>query len=157
MAAVSSASPVHDLASVSAVREFLQRAIALYRDVLALHHDGDRSITEDGPSAPDELLSAHATQLRDSIQALKFVLPAAVGHDMPHPLTTVPGACYKVGQDLLLHLCKVSSQDHEAQPKPTIDAITFRDIWPIRDVAMLGTRLQELSQRFHDDIDPTFE
>ncbi|KAM0246712.1 hypothetical protein ACHAQJ_010110 [Trichoderma viride] len=157
MAAVSSVSPVHDPDSASAVCEFLNCAIALYRDVLALHHDGDDSIPEDGPCAPDELLGAHATQLSDSVRALESVQPVAVGHDTPHPLTTVPGACYKVGRDLLLHLCRVTSQDHEAQPKPAIDKIGFRDIWPIHDVATLGIRLQELSQRFHDDIDATFE
>ncbi|KAH8126888.1 hypothetical protein LI328DRAFT_151555 [Trichoderma asperelloides] len=71
---------------------------------------------------------------------------------MPHPLTTVPGACCKVGQDLVLHLDRATSPDYKVQPEPS-----FRDLWPARDVAALGTRLQHLSQQFRDDIDPTFE
>ncbi|KAL7785865.1 hypothetical protein V8C37DRAFT_393291 [Trichoderma ceciliae] len=158
MAAVSSASPVHDSDSVSAVCEFLQRAIALYRDLLALHPDDDHSIPGDSPSAPDQLLSAHAAQLRDSMRALESVQQVVVGSDMPHPLTTMPGACYKVGQDLVWHLDRIIiSQDHEQQPKPVIDKSNFRDMWPIRGIATLGTRLQELSQRFQHDLDPTFE
>lgn len=152
MAAVSSTPRVHDPDSAAAVREFLQGAVALYRDVLALYHDGDASIAEGSPSLPDELLSAHHTRLRDSVQALASVHPVVAAPDMPHPMAAVPGACYKVGQDLVLHLDRAISPDHKPQPKPS-----FRDVWPARDVAALGTRLQHLSQQFHDDIDPTFE
>lgn len=152
MAAVSSTSRVHDVESVAAVREFLEAAVALYRDVLALYHDGDDS---GGGSAvmPDDLLSAHHARLRDSVQALAGVQPVPVA-DMPHPLTTVPGACYKVGQDLVLHLDRAISPNHESQSQP---GSSFRDLWPARDVAALGVRLQHLSQQFHDDIDHTFE
>ncbi|PNP39705.1 hypothetical protein TGAMA5MH_08376 [Trichoderma gamsii] len=152
MAAVSSTSRVHDVESVAAVREFLQAAVALYRDVLALYHDGDAS-GEGSAVMPDDLLSAHHARLRDSVQALASVQPVAVA-DMPHPLTTVPGACYKVGQDLILHLDRAISPNHESQSQP---GSSFRDLWPARDVAALGARLQHLSQQFHDDIDHTFE
>lgn len=151
MAAVSSSSRVHDPDSVAAVREFLQGAVALYRDVLAVYHDGDVSSGEGSAALPDELLSAHHARLRDSVQALTSVQPV-VAPDMPHPLTTVPGACCKVGQDLVLHLDRAISPDHKSQP-----GSSFRDLWPARDVAALGARLQHLSQQFHDDIDHTFE
>lgn len=152
MAAVSSTSRVHDLDSVAAVREFLQGAVALYRDVLALYHDGDAIVPDGSPSLSDELLRAHHTRLRDAVQALTSAQPVVASPDVPHPLTTVPGACYKVGQDLVLHLDRVISPDHNPQPESS-----FRDLWPARDVAALGTRLQHLSQQFHDDIDPAFE
>lgn len=146
MAAVSPASPVND---ASAVRAFLQRAVALYRDVLALHGDDDRSIPEDGAPLPDDLLSAHTAQLGDAISMLKALQPVAAASDVPHPLSTVPGACYKVGQDLVLHLDRVVGRNH--------DRAAFCDAWPIRDVAALGMRLQELSRRFHDETDSSFE
>lgn len=150
MAAVSSTSRVHDLDAVAAVREFLQAAVALYRDVLAVYHDGDDS----SAVLPDELLSAHHARLRDSVQALASVQPVVVAPDMPHPLITVPGACCKVGQDLVLHLDRAISPDRKSQSQP---GSGFRDLWPARDVAALGTRLQHLSQQFHDDIDDTYE
>ncbi|KAL7897359.1 hypothetical protein HDV63DRAFT_392842 [Trichoderma sp. SZMC 28014] len=140
MAAVSSPR-VHDPDSVAAVREFLQAAVALYREVLAVYHDGDAS--EGSAVLPDQLLSAHHARLTDSVQALTSV--------QPHPLTTVPGACCKVGQDLVLHLDRAISPDYKSQPGSS------RDLWPARDVAALGTRLQHLSQQFHDDIDHAFE
>lgn len=153
MAAVSSTSRVHDLDAVAAVREFLQAAVALYRDVLALYHDGDAS-GEDGAVLPDEVLSAHHARLRGSVQALTSVQPIIAAPDVPHPLTTVPGACCKVGQDLVLHLDRAISPDRKSQSQP---GSGFRDLWPARDVAALGTRLQHLSQQFHDDIDDTYE
>lgn len=152
MAAVSSTSRVHDLDSVAAVREFLQGAVALYRDVLAVYHDGDASSAKGSSALPDQLLSAHHARLRDSVQALSSVQPVGAAPDMPHPLTTVPGVCCKVGQDLVLHLDRAISPDHDSQP-----GSNFRDLWPARDVAALGTRLQHLSQQFHDEIDHTFE
>lgn len=152
MAAVSSTSRVHDPDAVAAVREFLQAAVALYRDVLALYHDGDAS-SEGSADLPDDLLSAHHARLRDSVKALTSVQPVAAA-DVPHPLTTVPGACYKVGQDLVLHLDRAISPDLEPQSQP---GSSFRDLWPARDVAALGTRLQHLSQQFHDNIDHTYE
>lgn len=151
MAAVSSF-PVLDPDSASAVRGFLQRAVALYHDVLALHGDadGDDSIPEDGASVPDQRLGAHAAHIGDSLSALKSVHHVAAGVDAPHPLSTLPGACYKIGQDLMLHLGRsVNTHDHESQTK-------FGDVWSVRDIATLGARLEELSQRFHDDVDSTF-
>ncbi|KAL6699497.1 hypothetical protein J3F84DRAFT_404549 [Trichoderma pleuroticola] len=151
MAAVSSF-PVLDPDSASAVRGFLQRAIALYHDVLALHGDADAddSILDDGDSSPDQRLGAHAALIGDSLSALKSVQLVAAGVDAPRPLSTLPGACYKIGQDLMLHFDKsANTQDHESQTK-------FGDVWSIRDIATLGARLQELSQRFHDDVDSTF-
>ncbi|QYT05195.1 hypothetical protein H0G86_012089 [Trichoderma simmonsii] len=154
MAAVSSSVPVldPDSASASAVRGFLQRAIALYHDVLALHGDGDGddSIPDESASSPDQRLGSHAALIGDSLSALKSVHHVAAGVDAPLPLSTLPGACYKIGQDLMLHFDKsANTQDHESQTK-------FGDVWSIRDIATLGARLQELSQRFHDDVDSTF-
>lgn len=152
MAAVSSIPVLDpDSASASAVRGFLQRAIALYHDVLALHGDadGDDSIPDESASSPDQRLGAHAAHIGDSLSALKSVHHVAAGV-APHPLSTLPGACYKIGQDLMLHFDKsANTQDHES---PT----QFGDVWSIRDIAALGARLQELSQRFHDDVDSTF-
>lgn len=151
MAAVSSI-PVLDPDSASAVRDFLQRAVALYHDVLALHGDGDGddSIPDESASSPDQRLGAHAALIGDSLSALKSVHHVAAGVDAPHPLSTLPGTCYKIGQDLMLHFDKsANTQDHESQTK-------FGDVWSIRDIATLGARLQELSQRFHDDVDSTF-
>ncbi|UKZ61549.1 uncharacterized protein TrAtP1_002810 [Trichoderma atroviride] len=150
MAAVSS-SRVRDPDAVAAVREFLQGAVALYRDVLAVYHDGDTSGAESSAVLPGEVLSAHHARLRDSVQALASVQPVAAP-DVPHPLTTVPGACCKVGQDLVLHLDRAISPGHKSQP-----GSSFRDMWPARDVAALGNRLQHLSQQFHDDVDHTYE
>jgi hypothetical protein len=154
MAAVSSTSPVHDPDSVVAVRDFLQSAVALYRDVLAVYHDGDASSAEGPLGLSDDLLSAHHARLRDSVQALARVQPVVVAPDLPHPLTTVPGACYKVAQDLVLHLDRAISPAHAPQSQP---ASSYRDIWPTRDVAALGARLQHLSQQFHDEFDHTYE
>ncbi|KAL7918553.1 hypothetical protein ACQKWADRAFT_303800 [Trichoderma austrokoningii] len=144
MAAVSSTC-VRDADSL-AVREILQAAVALYRDVLALYHDGDAS-SEGGSGLPDELLSNHHARLRESVQALTSIQPVVAASDVPHTLTIMP-ACRKVGQDLVLHLDRAISSDHES---------SFRDIWPARDVAALGARLQHLHQQFHDDVDDTFE
>lgn len=154
MAAVSSSIPVLDPDSASAVRGFLQRAIALYHDVLALHGDGDGdgddSVPDESASSPDQHLGAHAALIGDSLSALKSVHHVAAGVDAPHPLSTLPGACYKIGQDLMLHFDKsANTQDYESQTK-------FADVWSIRDIATLGARLQELGQRFHDDVDSTF-
>lgn len=150
MAAVSSL-PVLDPDSASAVRGFLQRAIALYHDVLALHGDadGDDSILDESASSPNQRLGAHAARIGDSLSALKSVCHVVAGVDAPHPLSTLPGACYKIGQDLMLHFDKsATAQDHDSQ-------IKLDDVWSIRDIATLGARLQELSQRFHDDVDST--
>lgn len=153
MAAVSSIPVLDpDSASATAVRGFLQRAIALYHDVLALHGDadGDDSIPGESASSPDQRLGANAVHIGDSLSALKSVHHVVAGVDAPHPLSTVPGACYKIGQDLMLHLDQnANTQDRESQTQ-------FGDVWSIRDIATLGARLQELSQRFHDDVDSTF-
>ncbi|KAH6609937.1 hypothetical protein Trco_003283 [Trichoderma cornu-damae] len=157
MAAARSSSPVQEPDSASAIREFLRRAVALYGALLELHrHDGDRhSVQKEGPSVSDELLRAHAAQLGDSVRALKSAQAAAVGSDVPHPLTTVRDACCKVGQDLVLHIDRITGPEHESQqPEPAIDSPKLGNIWPIRDIAALGTRLQELSRRLHDGIDP---
>lgn len=152
MAAVSLSVRDPDSATASAVRGFLQCAVALYQDVLALHGDGDGddSIMGDAHSSPDQRLGAHTALIRDSLSALNSVQLVAAGVDAPHPLSTLPGACSKVGQDLMLHLDKTATDDHESQTQ-------FGDIWSIRDIATLGARLQELSQRFHDDVDSTFQ
>ncbi|TFB02764.1 hypothetical protein CCMA1212_005505 [Trichoderma ghanense] len=162
MAAVSSSSAGDDSASASvsssAVCGFLQCATALYQDVFALHHDADGDDHGDdyakgGPSTAGERLAAHAGPLGDSLKALKAAQPGPDGVDV-HPLSTLPGACFKVAQDLMLHLDIISGQ---LQSKAALDGISFRDLWSLRDVAALGTRLQELSQKFHDDVDNTFE
>lgn len=162
MAAVSSSSVGDDSASASvassAVCGFLQCATALYQDVFALHHDADGDDRGDdyakgGPSTACERLAAHAGPLGDSLKALKAAQPGPDGVDV-HPLSTLPGACFKVAQDLMLHLDLISGQ---LQSKAPLDGISFRDLWSLRDVAALGTRLQELSQKFHDDVDRTFE
>ncbi|KAL7931580.1 hypothetical protein V8C35DRAFT_112426 [Trichoderma chlorosporum] len=158
MAAVSLSVRDSDSASASAVRGFLQRAIALYRDVLALHGDGDGDgdgdvyALDDGSPSPAQRLGAHAALIGDSLSALKSVQLIAAGADAdaPHPLTTLPGACSKVSQDLMLHLDRTATITHDSQAN-------FGDVWSVRDIAALGARLQELSQRFHDDVDSTFE
>jgi hypothetical protein len=156
MAAVSSPPVSGD--SAAAVRGFLQCAIALYQDVFALHHDADGdeqndSSTTDGPSTAGQRLAVHAAALGDSLEALRAVQPGPDEVDA-HPLSTLPGACFKVAQDLMLHLDRVTG---ELQSNAAFDAISLRDLWSLRDVAALGTRLQALSKKFHDDVDNTFE
>ncbi|KAL6863709.1 hypothetical protein J3F83DRAFT_745339 [Trichoderma novae-zelandiae] len=165
MAAVSS-SPIGDesaSASASAVCGFLQCALALYQDVFALLHDadgddhgvgdGDASDSKGGPSTAGQRLAAHAGPLGDSLDALRAVRIVVDGVDT-HPLGTLPGACFKVAQDLMLHLDRIAG---ELQSKTAVDGNDLRDLWSIRDVAALGTRIQELSQRFRDDVDSTYE
>ncbi|KAL6887237.1 hypothetical protein HDV57DRAFT_508168 [Trichoderma longibrachiatum] len=144
--------------SASAVRGFLQCAIALYQDVFALHHDADGDDDGDesargGPRTAGQLLAAHADPLGDALKALKAVQPGPDGVD-EHPLSTLPGACFKVAQDLMLHLDSITGQ---VQSDTAVDATSFRDLWSLRDVVALGTRLQELSKKFHDDVDNRFD
>ncbi|KAH0489675.1 hypothetical protein TgHK011_010093 [Trichoderma gracile] len=152
MAAVSAPPVSGD--SASAVRGFLQCAIALYQDVFALHHDtGDDAHGDGATNTAAQRLAVHAGALGDALEALKAVQPGPDGIDA-HPLSSLPGACFKVAQDLMLHLDRITG---ELQSNVADDAVSLRDLWSLGDVAALGTRLQDLSKKFHDDVDDTFE
>ncbi|KID88416.1 NACHT nucleoside triphosphatase [Metarhizium guizhouense ARSEF 977] len=139
MAAASTIVVSPELKQPPAVADFLQHAVDIYHFLVSVHQpdQGNGNVL---------VLASPLTSLPSKLNSIVAALDQQVTkHEQCRG--TLPWACRKVGQDLLLKLSRVRA--HFAGTD-VVTRVAFREAWPRVDVEALGDRLHDLVGRNPD-------